>query len=72
MHPTANNPNGSTGPVTEAGKERSSRNATKNGLFSTHDRILESEAEEYAHTFVSLMSELSPDGVLEKPLPPKS
>ena len=47
MHPTANTPHGSTGPTTEAGKETSSRNAVKNGLFSVQDHVLDSEAKEY-------------------------
>jgi hypothetical protein len=66
MNPTANNPNGSTGPVTEAGKERSSRNATKNGLFSANDLILPSETEEYVQTLTALFTQLSPEGVLEE------
>jgi hypothetical protein len=66
MHPATNNPNGSTGPTTETGKERSSRNATKNGLFSAHDLILDSETEEYAQTLTSLFYQLSPEGVLEE------
>jgi hypothetical protein len=66
MHPTTNNPHGSTGPVTEAGKDRSSRNATKNGLFSASDLILDSETEEYVRTKTALYTQLSPEGVLEE------
>lgn len=66
MHPTSNNPNGSTGPTTEAGKDRSSRNATKNGLFSAKDLVLDSETEEYAQTLTGLFTQLSPEGVLEE------
>jgi hypothetical protein len=66
MHPTTNNPHGSTGPTTETGKGRSSRNATKNGLFSANDLILDPETEEYAQTLTSLFAQLSPEGVLEE------
>ena len=58
--------NFSTGPRTESGKARSSRNATTNGLFAVHHLIPESEAEEYAQTFSSLLDNLSPEGVLEE------
>jgi hypothetical protein len=66
MHPTTNNPNGSTGPTTETGKDRSSRNATKHGLFSANDLILDPETEEYAQTLTALFAQLSPEGVLEE------
>ena len=66
MHSTTNNAHGSTGPTTEAGKARSSRNATKNGLFSVGDLILDSESQEYAQTMLALYTQLSPDGVLEE------
>jgi uncharacterized protein YchJ len=66
MHPTTNNPHGSTGPVTQSGKDRSSRNATKNGLFSAHDLILDAETDEYAQTLTALFAQLSPQGVLEE------
>jgi hypothetical protein len=66
MHPTTNNPHGSTGPTTEAGKDRSSRNATKNGLFSANDFIFDSESEEYVQTLAAVFSQLSPEGVLEE------
>jgi uncharacterized protein YchJ len=64
MNPTTNN--GSTGPTTEAGKNRSSRNATKNGLFAANDLILNSETEEYAQLLTALFTQLSPEGVLEE------
>jgi hypothetical protein len=60
------NPHGSTGPRTGTGKARSSRNATKNGLFTTLPFICDGEAEEYAQTQASLMAHLSPEGVLEE------
>src|SRR5260370_40003658 len=60
------NPHGPSGPCTEAGKQRSSRNAMKNGLFAAHDFIREGETEEYTQTLISLMNQLSPEGVLEE------
>jgi uncharacterized protein YchJ len=48
------------------GKSRSSRNALKNGLFAARDFIREGEEKEYARTRRSLMTELSPEGVLEE------
>src|SRR5258707_961941 len=62
----AANPRGPGGPRTEEGKTRSSRNATKNGLFAAHDFIRAGETEEYTQTLISLMNQLSPDGVLEE------
>ncbi|MDQ1474488.1 MAG: hypothetical protein QOJ99_5968, partial [Bryobacterales bacterium] len=41
------NPHGSTGPRTEIGKARASRNATKAGLFTAQPFIRDGEAEEY-------------------------
>ena len=61
-----NIPPTSTGPKTEAGKARSSRNSLKFGLFTAHDFIREGEEEEYADTFTSLMSELTPDNSVEE------
>ena len=56
----------STGPRTEAGKTRSSLNATKHGLFAARDFIREGEEEEYAQTLTSLMEEIAPEGILEQ------
>src|SRR5882672_5606667 len=61
------NPNHSTGPLTDAGKDRSSRNATKTGLYSTRDLVLdETEAEIYTTLRDGIWKQLSPDGVLEE------
>lgn len=61
------NPYGSTGPRTEAGKERSSRNAIKTGLYSTTDLILDdAEAEIYNDLRLDLWNQLSPQGTLEE------
>ena len=61
-----NIPSTSTGPKTEAGKARSSRNSLKFGLFTAHDFIREGEEEEYADTFTSLISELTPENSVEE------
>lgn len=44
----------------------SSQNALKTGLFTARDFIRTGEEEEYAEALVSLMRELSPEGVLEE------
>jgi hypothetical protein len=59
-------PHGPTGPRTEAGKARSAQNATKHGLFTSHDFIRPGEQEEYAQALNALMHELTPDGTLEE------
>src|SRR6266700_3911906 len=60
------NPRGASGPRTEAGKARSSRNAIRYGLYSIYDHIREGEEEEYAGILTSIMAELSPEGTLEE------
>jgi hypothetical protein len=50
----------------DRGKSRSSRNATKYGLFNARDFIREGEEKEYAQSLSTLMTELSPEGVLEQ------
>ena len=64
---TANAANASlsTGPRTEEGKARSSRNAVKHGLTSKHLVIAPGEEEEFAELHDSLLSQLSPEGALE-------
>ena len=55
----------SAGPVTAAGRERSSRNALKLGIFSTK-AILEGEsADEYQEILDQLVAEYAPEGILE-------
>jgi hypothetical protein len=55
----------SVGPVTAAGRERSSRNALKLGIFSTK-AILEGESEdEYQEILDQLVAEYGPEGILE-------
>ena len=56
----------SSGPRTEEGKARSSRNSLKFGLFTAHDFIRDGEEDAYADTFTSLMSELAPDDTAEE------
>jgi hypothetical protein len=57
---------GPTGPRTEEGKARSSRNATKHGFYAERNYILPDEEEEFAQQHTALMLELSPEGVLEE------
>ena len=57
---------GSSGPKTEAGKAKSSRNAIRTGLYAARDFIREGEEEEYAQSLIRLMDELTPDGELEQ------
>jgi hypothetical protein len=56
---------GSSGPITEAGKANSSRNAIRTGLYAARDFIRTGEEEEYAQSLIRLMDELTPDGELE-------
>src|SRR6266700_4561702 len=60
------NPRGASGPRTEAGKTKSSRNAIRYGLYSIYDHIRSGEEEEYAGILTSIMAELSPEGTLEE------
>ena len=55
----------STGPRTEEGKSRSSRNAVKHGLTAKHLVIGPGEEEEFAELHDSLLAQLSPQGPLE-------
>jgi len=59
-------PRSSSGPRTEEGKARSSRNSLKFGLFTAHDFIRDGEEEEHAGILTSLMSELDPEGTFEE------
>jgi hypothetical protein len=59
-------PRSSSGPRTEEGKSRSSRNSLKFGLFTAHNFIRGGEEEEYADTFTTLMSELTPENSVEE------
>jgi hypothetical protein len=57
---------GQTGPRTEAGKAKSSRNSIRTGLYAARDFIRPDEEEEYAETLIKLMDELTPDGTVEQ------
>jgi hypothetical protein len=56
----------STGPRTESGKSRSSRNALSFGLFTLNDFVRENEAEQYTKICTSLWTELTPEGTVEE------
>ena len=55
----------STGPCTEEGKARSSRNAVKHGLTAKHLVIAPGEEEEFAELYDALLAQLAPEGALE-------
>ena len=55
----------STGPRTDAGKARSSRNAVKHGLTSKQLVIAPGQEEEFAELHESLLAQLAPEGALE-------
>jgi hypothetical protein len=56
----------STGPRTEPGKSRSSRNALTFGLFTLNDFVRENETEDYTKICTSLWTELTPEGTVEE------
>ena len=56
----------STGPRTEPGKAKSSRNALTFGLFTLNDFVRENESEDYTKICTSLWTELSPEGTVEE------
>jgi hypothetical protein len=60
------NAQASTGPRTDAGKYRSSRNATALGLFTARDFVRPSEREEYDALSAALRADLNPEGALEE------
>jgi hypothetical protein len=57
---------GQTGPRTEAGKAKSSRNAIRTGLYAARDFVRPEEEEEYAQTLIKLMDELVPGNSIEQ------
>jgi hypothetical protein len=57
---------GQTGPRTEAGKAKSSRNAIRTGLYAARDFVRPEEEEEYAQTLIKLMDELVPANSIEQ------
>jgi hypothetical protein len=65
-HDAVNIPKASTGPKTEAGKSKSSRNAIRTGLYAARDFIRPEEEEEYAQTLIKLMDELTPENSVEE------
>ena len=57
---------GQTGPRTEAGKAKSSRNSIRTGLYAARDFVRPDEEEEYAKTLIQLMDELTPENSVEQ------
>jgi hypothetical protein len=57
---------GATGPRTEAGKAKSSRNSIRTGLYAARDFVRPEEEEEYAQTLIKLMDELTPENSVEQ------
>ena len=56
----------STGPRTEPGKAKSSKNALTFGLFTLNDFVRENETEDYTKICTSLWTELTPEGTVEE------
>ena len=56
----------STGPRTESGKARSSKNALTLGLFTLNDFVRDDETEYYTKICTSFRTELSPEGTVEE------
>ena len=59
-------PRSASGPHTEAGKAKSSRNAIRTGLYAARDFVRPEEEEEYAQTLIKLMDELTPGHSVEE------
>ena len=57
---------GQTGPRTEAGKAKSSRNAIRTGLYAARDFIRPEEEEEYVQTLIKLMDKLTLDPMIDE------
>jgi hypothetical protein len=58
----------STGPRTDEGKARSSRNAVKHGLTSRQLVIAPGQEDEFAELHDSLLAQLAPEGAIEMSL----
>jgi hypothetical protein len=60
------NAQASTGPRTASGKDASSHNAIKLGLFTLHDFVRPEEHDEYSALVAGLRVQLKPEGALEE------
>jgi hypothetical protein len=60
------NAQASTGPRTASGKDASSHNAIKLGLFTLHDFVRPDEHDEYSELVAGLRAQLQPEGALEE------
>src|SRR5262245_25767759 len=58
----------STGPVSAAGKARSSRNALRHGLSAQHVVVRDDQQEEFACLRDALLAEIDPQGAVEMSL----
>ena len=62
------NAQSSTGPRSETGKATSSKNGTKQGLFTTNDFVRPADQPAYDELNAELQSDLAPVGILERNL----
>jgi len=62
------NAQASTGPVTAAGRSRSSRNAISSGLYSSGDFVRPDEQDIYAEFRAGFQNDLAPEGAIEQTL----
>jgi hypothetical protein len=58
----------STGPVTEEGKQTSSRNAITCGLFTQNEYVRPGEEDEFARFCLAFRNDLNPEGAAEETL----
>ena len=62
------NAQASTGPTSDAGRARSSRNALTSGLYSRSDFVLPEEHDQYDEFCASFLADLQPEGAVEQTL----
>jgi hypothetical protein len=62
------NAQASTGPRTEEGKSRSSRNAVSSGLYSSGDFVRPEEQDLYSEFCAGFQADLAPNGAIEQTL----
>ena len=62
------NAQASSGPTSDAGRARSSRNALTSGLYSRSDFVLPEEHDQYDEFCASFLADLQPEGAVEQTL----